>query len=75
MLSRIPENAFTRIWFEFDPHGKPDSLRVVTSTGNRGLDIAALRSVEQTRFRSGQRKCSEGYYLDFKPTDRFIADR
>lgn len=61
-----------RIDFAVDGNGRAVNAEIVQSSGIRGLDVAALRSVKETRFDVESTPQGRRLYLDFDSKDRHL---
>lgn len=67
-----PEDRLSvRIGFAVDDRGRAVNAEIVQSSGVRGLDVAALRSVRETRF-DVETPLERRLYLDFGLKDRHL---
>lgn len=58
-FATIPATPGVRDWsmvrYDLDAAGKPRALAILTGTGNRALDAAALKAIRESRFTKGAR--------------------
>lgn len=68
-----PEDGLTvRIVFGIDSNGRAVNAEIGRTSGIRGLDVAALRSVQETRFDVEKAAFGKKLYLDYDLTDRYL---
>ena len=70
----LDQNMYVRISFRIDRAGSAVDMIIEKGSGNRGLDVAAIMSVERTRFDPMAASESKSYFLDFGLNDRYLSE-
>lgn len=69
----LDQDMHVRISFRIDRAGTAVDISTEKGSGNRGLDVAAIMSVERTRFDPVAASESKSYFLDFGLNDRYLS--